>query len=87
MQRKKQQVRTQDLDIALYLARVNYRYNNKYYLTASIRADGSSRFGKNNRYGYFPSWISSMASVSGRLSERCKMAVGHEDPRKLRYHR
>ena len=47
-----------------YLARVNYRYNNKYYLTASIRADGSSRFGKNNRYGYFPS-----GSVAWRLSQ------------------
>ncbi len=29
-----------------YLARVNYRYNNKYYLTASIRSDGSSCFEK-----------------------------------------
>lgn len=47
-----------------YLARVNYRYNNKYYLTASVRADGSSRFGKNNRYGYFPS-----GSVAWRLSQ------------------
>ncbi|MBP3518729.1 MAG: TonB-dependent receptor [Parabacteroides sp.] len=47
-----------------YLARVNYRFNNKYYLTGSIRADGSSRFGKNNRYGYFPS-----GSVAWRLSQ------------------
>jgi TonB-linked SusC/RagA family outer membrane protein len=47
-----------------YLARVNYRFNNKYYLTASIRADGSSRFGKNNRYGYFPS-----GSVAWRASQ------------------
>ncbi|MDR1408322.1 MAG: TonB-dependent receptor, partial [Tannerella sp.] len=47
-----------------YLARVNYRYNNRYYLTASIRADGSSRFGKNNRYGYFPS-----GSVAWRISQ------------------
>lgn len=47
-----------------YLARVNYRYDNRYYLTASIRADGSSRFGKNNRYGYFPS-----GSVAWRLSQ------------------
>lgn len=38
-----------------YLARVNYTVNNKYLLTASIRADGSSRFGENNRWGYFPS--------------------------------
>ena len=38
-----------------YLARVNYNYDSKYYITASIRADGSSRFGKSNKYGYFPS--------------------------------
>lgn len=38
-----------------YLARVNYSYNNRYFLTSSIRADGSSRFGKNNKWGYFPS--------------------------------
>lgn len=47
-----------------YLARVNYRFNNKYYLTASIRADGSSCFGENHRYGYFPS-----GSVAWRLSQ------------------
>jgi TonB-linked SusC/RagA family outer membrane protein len=38
-----------------FLGRVNYSFNNKYLFTASIRADGSSRFGKNNRYAYFPS--------------------------------
>jgi TonB-linked SusC/RagA family outer membrane protein len=38
-----------------YLARINYSYNNKYYVTASIRTDGSSRFGSANRYGLFPS--------------------------------
>lgn len=38
-----------------YLARVNYNYNSKYYVTASIRTDGSSRFGANNKYGLFPS--------------------------------
>lgn len=38
-----------------YLGRINYNFDNKYLLTASLRADGSSRFGKNNRYGYFPS--------------------------------
>lgn len=38
-----------------FLGRVNYNYNEKYLLTASLRADGSSRFGKNNRWGYFPS--------------------------------
>lgn len=39
-----------------YLARVNYNYGNKYLLTASFRADGSSRFGEGNRFGYFPSF-------------------------------
>ncbi|MEJ7769659.1 MAG: SusC/RagA family TonB-linked outer membrane protein [Chitinophagaceae bacterium] len=38
-----------------YLGRVNYTFNDKYLLTTSFRADGSSRFGPNNRYGYFPS--------------------------------
>lgn len=38
-----------------YLSRLNYNYDSKYYFTASIRADGSSRFGKNNKWGYFPS--------------------------------
>jgi len=38
-----------------YLARINYNYNNLYYLTTSIRKDGSSRFGKNNKWGNFPS--------------------------------
>lgn len=38
-----------------YIARTNYNYDNKYYLTASIRADASSNFGPNNKWGYFPS--------------------------------
>lgn len=38
-----------------YLARANYNYKSKYYLTASFRADGSSKFGQDNRFGYFPS--------------------------------
>lgn len=38
-----------------YLGRVNYNYNSKYYLTASLRTDGSSRFGAENKFGLFPS--------------------------------
>ncbi len=38
-----------------YLARANFAYMNRYILTASIRQDGSSRFGKNNHWGTFPS--------------------------------
>lgn len=38
-----------------YLGRINYNLNGKYLLTANFRADGSSRFGESNKYGYFPS--------------------------------
>lgn len=38
-----------------YLARINYDYNQKYLLNATIRVDGSSMFPKKNRWGYFPS--------------------------------
>ena len=39
-----------------FLGRINYDYKGKYILTATLRADGSSRFGINNKYGYFPSF-------------------------------
>lgn len=38
-----------------YLARANFSYLNRYLLTVSVRRDGSSRFGYNNRWGTFPS--------------------------------
>lgn len=38
-----------------YLARLNYSYKEKYLITATMRRDGSSRFGENNRWGDFPS--------------------------------
>jgi TonB-linked SusC/RagA family outer membrane protein len=38
-----------------YFSRLNYDYKGKYLLTAGVRGDGSSRFGANNKYGYFPS--------------------------------
>lgn len=41
--------------LASILGRVTYDYKNKYSLTATVRRDGSSRFGVNNRYGVFPS--------------------------------
>lgn len=37
-------------------ARVNYTYNDKYFFTATVRSDGSSKFGSNNRYGTFPAF-------------------------------
>ncbi len=40
---------------ASFIGRVDYDYDNKYLLTANFRADGSSNFGSDNRWGYFPS--------------------------------
>lgn len=42
-------------DIQSYFGRVNFNLSDKYYLTATVRADGSNKFGANNKYGYFPS--------------------------------
>ena len=42
-------------DIQSYFGRVNYSFNDKYLITGTLRVDGSSRFGLNNKYGYFPS--------------------------------
>jgi len=41
--------------LASYLGRVNYAYDDRYLLTLTVRADGSSRFGAGNKWGYFPS--------------------------------
>jgi iron complex outermembrane receptor protein len=42
-------------EIQSVFARTSFNYLDKYLLTATMRADGSSKFGKNNKYGYFPS--------------------------------
>jgi TonB-linked SusC/RagA family outer membrane protein len=47
-----------------YLGRVQYSYDGKYMFSASLRRDGSSRFGNNTKWGYYPS-----ASVGWRISE------------------
>lgn len=39
-----------------FIARAQYNYDHKYLVSAAVRADGSSRFGRNNRWGYFPSF-------------------------------
>ncbi|MDM8174282.1 TonB-dependent receptor [Olivibacter sp. 47] len=44
-----------DWSLISYLARANYAYLDKYLVTATVRSDGSSRFGSNNRWGIFPS--------------------------------
>ncbi|SNR54222.1 TonB-linked outer membrane protein, SusC/RagA family [Lutibacter agarilyticus] len=54
---------SEETTAASYLARLGYSYANKYLLTASFRGDADSRFGSNNKWGYFPSialgWIAS----------------------------
>lgn len=47
-----------------FFARFNYGFKDKYLFTASFRADGSSKFGKNNKWGYFPAF-----SAAWRLGE------------------
>jgi TonB-linked SusC/RagA family outer membrane protein len=47
-----------------YLGRINYSFKNKYLATVSYRADGSSKFSKGNKWGYFPS-----AALAWRVSD------------------
>lgn len=47
-----------------YFSKANYSFNSKYLASLTLRADGSSRFGANNRFGFFPA-----ASVGWRISE------------------
>ncbi|WP_072999856.1 TonB-dependent receptor [Mariniphaga anaerophila] len=54
--------------LASFLGRANYSYRDKYMVTASIRADGSSRFGADHKWGYFPS-----AALAWRISEESFM--------------
>jgi TonB-linked SusC/RagA family outer membrane protein len=55
---------TQIYTLLSFLARVNYAFRDKYLITGTLRRDGSSRFGADNRWGTFPS-----ASVGWRVSE------------------
>ena len=51
-------------ELQSYFSRVNFQYADKYLATATVRIDGSSKFGANNKYGVFPSF-----SLGWRLSE------------------
>lgn len=51
-------------ELQSFFSRVNYQYKDRYLMTATVRADGSSKFGSNNKYGIFPSF-----SLGWRLSE------------------
>ena len=54
--------------LASYFGRFNYAFDNRYLLTFTMRADGSSKFGPNNKWGYFPS-----GSVAWRVSNESFM--------------
>lgn len=63
-----------------YLGRLNYSYKDRYLFTATLRSDGSSRFGTSNRYALFPS-----AAVAWKLSdEEFFKAIPAVDHMKLR---
>jgi hypothetical protein len=55
---------------AAFLGRVNYQYANKYYAEFSMRADGSTKFPENNRWGYFPA-----VSAGWRISRENFIAI------------
>lgn len=58
------QGKAEEWSLVSFFGRINYDYMGKYLFEANIRSDGSSRFSKNNRWGYFPSF-----SVGWRASE------------------
>lgn len=51
-------------ELQSFYGRLNYNFNDRYLFTGTLRADGSTKFGDNNKYGYFPS-----ASFAWRLAE------------------
>ncbi len=55
-----------ETNLESYMARINYNFKSKYFITATGRKDGYSGFGKNNKYGFFPSvalaWIPTQES-------------------------
>jgi TonB-linked SusC/RagA family outer membrane protein len=65
-----------------YFGKINYNYANRYLASTTFRYDGSSRFGSNNRYGFFPSF-----SLGWRISEEgfFKDALPAVSDMKLRY--
>jgi TonB-dependent starch-binding outer membrane protein SusC len=66
-------------ELQSFFSRVNYQFNDKYLLTATVRADGSSKFGANNKYGIFPS-----LSAGWRISEEEFLKSGPFTDLKLR---
>ncbi|MFD1141557.1 SusC/RagA family TonB-linked outer membrane protein [Larkinella insperata] len=66
-------------ELQSFFSRVNYQYKDRYLLTATVRADGSSKFGANNKYGVFPSF-----SAGWRLSDEPFLRSGPFTDLKIR---
>ncbi|MGZ5190350.1 MAG: SusC/RagA family TonB-linked outer membrane protein, partial [Flavisolibacter sp.] len=68
-------------ELQSFFGRVTYQFNNKYLFTVNFRADGSSKFGENNKYGYFPSFsagwkISDEDFMSNSVFNNLKLRAG-----------
>ena len=72
-----------EMALISYLGRINYSYKDKYILTANFRQDGSSRFAKGNKWGFFPSvsgaWVLSNESFypQDALVSYLKLRLGY----------
>lgn len=66
-------------ELQSFFSRINYSFKDRYLFTATVRADGSSKFGANNKYGVFPSF-----SAGWRLSEESFLQSGPFSDLKLR---
>ena len=71
-----------DDNLLSFFTRANYNYDDKYLISATFRADGSSKFAKDNRWGYFPS-----AAIAWRISSEPFMKSTEKwlDDLKLRF--
>ncbi|MBR3014474.1 MAG: TonB-dependent receptor [Bacteroidaceae bacterium] len=69
--------------LSSYMARVNYMYDNRYIITANLRADGSSKLGSGKKWGFFPSasaaWVISNEAFMKdiRAIDNLKLRVGY----------
>ncbi|MCG8307041.1 MAG: TonB-dependent receptor [Cytophagales bacterium] len=68
-------------ELQSFFGRVNYSYKDKYMVTATVRSDGSSKFGGNNKYGTFPSFaagwrISEEAFMQSSIISNLKLRAG-----------
>ncbi|MEZ4794596.1 MAG: TonB-dependent receptor, partial [Flavobacteriaceae bacterium] len=68
-------------ELQSFFGRINYSIADKYLFTATVRADGSSRFGEDNQYGYFPSgafaWKINNENFVGDAVSTLKLRLGY----------